>query len=127
MYNQIAMRHDISQAIGFVLMNIDEKEGTHATKIAPLMGMEATSLTRLLRNMETDGLIKRRKDASDGRVVRILLTEKGQEKRRIARKVVKEFNNQVLETIPVRKITVFYEVMEKINESIEEYKKMETV
>lgn len=127
MYNQIAVRYDISQAVGFVLMNIDEKEGTPATKIAPLMGMESTSLTRLLRNMEGDGLIERKKDSSDGRLVRIVLTEKGMEKRRIARKVVKMFNNRVLESIPERKINVFYEVMEKINESIEEFKKKETV
>ena len=80
MYNQLAMKHNISQACGFVLINIDNNVGTPATKIAPLMGMEATSLTRLLKSMEEDQLIFRQKDASDGRMVRIFLTEKGVKK-----------------------------------------------
>ena len=47
MYNNIANKHGMSQTIGYVLINI-AKEGTRATKIAPLMGMEPTSLSRLL-------------------------------------------------------------------------------
>jgi DNA-binding MarR family transcriptional regulator len=127
MYNQIAQKHDISQACGFVLINIDDVNGTPATKIAPLMGMEATSLTRLLKSMESDGLIFRQKDRFDGRMVRIFLTPKGVEKRKIARRVVRKFNNCVLASIPQSKLDVFFEVMGKINESIEEFRKIETV
>jgi len=47
MYNQIALKYDTSQATGFVLLSI-AKEGTPSTTIAPLLGMEATSLSRIL-------------------------------------------------------------------------------
>ncbi len=99
MYNQIALQHGISQTIGYVLINID-KEGTPATKIAPLMGMEPTSLSRLLKTMEDNGLIYRKGDELDKRIVRIFLTEEGVKKKRIAKKVIKDFNKLVIEKIP---------------------------
>ena len=67
LYNQYAVKHNITTSMAFVLLNIDSKEGTHATKIAPLMGMEARSLTRILKSMENKKLITRKKDAADGR------------------------------------------------------------
>ncbi|HMG89981.1 MAG TPA: hypothetical protein VK589_07970, partial [Chryseolinea sp.] len=48
MYNQQAGKHEITTSIGFVLLNI-HSDGTPATKIAPLMGLEARSLTRMLK------------------------------------------------------------------------------
>ena len=80
MYNQEAVKYDITTSIGFVLLNIHE-DGTPATKIAPLLGLESRSLTRMLKTMEEKGFIHRQPDASDKRLVRIFLTDKGKEKR----------------------------------------------
>jgi MarR family transcriptional regulator, organic hydroperoxide resistance regulator len=60
LYNQKASDHGATMAIGFVLLNIDVEEGTPATKIAPLMGLEARSLTRLLKTLEERGAIYRK-------------------------------------------------------------------
>ncbi|MGD1841753.1 MAG: MarR family transcriptional regulator, partial [Thermonemataceae bacterium] len=46
MYNAQAAKYDITASIGFILLNIDAEEGTPATKIAPLYGLEARSITR---------------------------------------------------------------------------------
>ena len=127
MYNQLASKHDMSQAIGFVLINIDKEQGTPATKIAPLMGMEATSLTRLLKSMESNGLIERIKDEQDGRMMRVCLTKEGLQKRKIAKRVIGKFNDEVLKTVSENDIAIFFEVMGKINSSIEKFKKIETV
>ena len=45
------------------------------------MGMESTSLSRLLNTMEERGYIERRPNPEDGRGVLIFLTEQGKEKR----------------------------------------------
>ncbi|MBT1703124.1 MarR family winged helix-turn-helix transcriptional regulator, partial [Chryseosolibacter indicus] len=71
MYNQQAIKNDFTMSMGFVLLNINSEEGVPATKIAPLMGLEARSLTRLLKSMEEKGFIYRIGDASDKRLVRI--------------------------------------------------------
>ena len=76
MYNQVASKYDMTQAVGYVLMMLDDKKGEYSTRIGPQLGMEATGMTRLLKSMEEDGLICRVTDEEDGRKVRILLTEK---------------------------------------------------
>ena len=52
MYNQYGDKFELTASTGFVLLNIDVEDGTPATKIAPLMGLEARSLTRMLKSME---------------------------------------------------------------------------
>src|SRR5690349_840351 len=93
MYNQQAWKQNLTTAIGFVLLNIHTDHGTPATKIAPLMGMEARSLTRTLKTMEEKGLIKRVPDAIDKRSVRIFLTDLGKKKKEVSRETVLQFND----------------------------------
>ena len=58
LYAQLAQKYDGTVTMGFVLLNINEEYGTRATKIAPLLGMEPRSLTRLLKKMEDMGVIQ---------------------------------------------------------------------
>jgi DNA-binding MarR family transcriptional regulator len=116
MYNQQASKYDITTSIGFVLLNIHSEEGTPATKIAPLMGLEARSLTRMLKTMEEKKLIFRLPDPLDKRSVRIFLTDLGKKKKEISRETVLTFNNKVRELVPESKLKVFFEVMTDINQ-----------
>ena len=120
MYNQEALKSDFTTSIGFVLLNIDSKLGTPATKIAPLIGLESRSLTRMLKNMEERGLIEKHPDPNDRRSVRIFLTDIGKEKKEISRKTVLGFNNYVREQIPEDKLNIFFEVISKINRIVEQ-------
>lgn len=122
MYNQQAMKHDITTSIGFVLLNINTKEGTPATKIAPLMGLESRSLTRMLKSMEEKGLIYKKQDEHDKRSVRIFLTQEGIEKKAISRETVKRFNEEVIRLLNPKDLEAFYRVIKQINEVIEENK-----
>ncbi len=119
MYNQQASKQDITTSIGFVLLNISSRDGTPATKIAPLMGLEARSLTRVLKNMETKGLIYRRPDAHDRRSVRIFLTDKGKQKKEISRKTVLKFNEKVRQEISSEDLETFFNVISQVNRIIE--------
>jgi MarR family transcriptional regulator, organic hydroperoxide resistance regulator len=119
MYNAEAAQFDITTSIGFVLLNIDPHEGTPATKIAPLLGLEARSLTRILKSMEEKGLIYKKGDSQDKRSVRILLTEKGLEKRDLSRQTVRHFNQKVREKVPPRELATFFKVISRINRTID--------
>jgi len=119
MYNQRASNYGATMAIGFVLLNIDVEEGTPATKIAPLMGLEARSLTRLLKTLEERGAIYRKVDANDKRCVRIFLTEEGKRGREQSKETVLRFNQLVREEIPQQKLDVFFEVIQSINKILE--------
>jgi len=106
-------------SVGFALLNIHSEEGTPATKIGPLMGLETRSLTRLLKSMEEKGLIYRESDKSDKRCVRIRLTKAGKKNREKARETVLRFNEVIRQQIPGQKLNTFFEVVQGINKLIE--------
>jgi len=119
MYNLLAAQNGITQGIGYALIKIG-KEGIPATKIAPIMGMTFSSLSRLLKNMETDGLIYRKNDDTDKRVVRIFLTKKGLELREKVKKVVVNFNTGLLQKIKPEDMEGFIRVNNAIKEQVKE-------
>jgi DNA-binding MarR family transcriptional regulator len=119
MYNTQAAQNDITTSIGFVLLNIDQEKGTPATKIAPLLGLETRSLTRILRSMEEKGLIYKQGDSVDKRSVRIFLTPLGLEKKEVSRQTVRHFNLKIREKIPQNQLDNFFKVAAQITSMIE--------
>ncbi|MEM9324318.1 MAG: MarR family transcriptional regulator [Bacteroidota bacterium] len=126
MYNQYGDKFEITASTGFVLLNIDTEEGTPATKIAPLMGLESRSLTRMLKTMEERNWVYRKKDPDDGRSVRIVLTDLGKKKREISRLAVKEFNRRVTDLISAEKLQTFFEVIHMINSVVDDRNHLHT-
>ena len=120
MYNKEAAKFDSTMATGFALLSIDP-EGTPATALGPKMGMESTSLSRLLKSMETRGLIERLPNPDDGRGVLIHLTNFGKEKRNYSREVVLAFNQQVTDQLTITEIENFYKVVNAIRELSTEF------
>jgi DNA-binding MarR family transcriptional regulator len=118
MYNQLGLEHDISTSLGYVLLNIHTEGGTPATKIAPLMGMESRSLTRMLKSMEEKGLIYKNQDKHDRRSVRIFLTEEGIRRKEISRKTIRGFNEKMRSLIPEKDLDAFFRVMTIVNKNI---------
>ncbi|MEM9897065.1 MAG: MarR family transcriptional regulator, partial [Bacteroidota bacterium] len=118
MYNQFGSAYDITASTGFVLLNIDVEEGTPATKIAPLLGMESRSLTRMLNTMEEKDWVYREKDSTDGRSVRIFLTPKGKVKRELSRRAVKTFNQKIQEILPKEELQNFFKSLDSIAEIV---------
>ncbi len=115
MYNEQAGKYDSTMATAFVLLNIDKEHGTPSTSLGPQMGMEPTSLSRILKSMEEKGAIFREKNPDDGRGVLIKLTDFGLAKRKISREHVIQFNNAITEHISEEKIKHFFEVIQTIN------------
>lgn len=119
MYNQRGVEYDLTTSIGFVLLNIDSKNGIPATKIAPLLGMEPRSLSRMLKVLEEKELIYRKSDLKDKRLVKIFLTETGKEKKEIAKRTVKQFNQVVQREISTERLGVFFDVIADLQRIIE--------
>ncbi|GLB51750.1 MarR family transcriptional regulator [Neptunitalea chrysea] len=122
MYNEEAGKVESTMATGFTLLSIDKEKGTPSTALGPKMGMEATSLSRILKNMEDKGLIQRKPNPNDGRSVLICLTDFGREKRDFSKKVVLQFNETVRNNISTEKLDHFFEVIHLINGLISEKK-----
>ena len=119
-YNEQASKYESTMAMAMALLYIDHENGTPSTALGPSMGMEATSLSRILNSLEDKGLIYREKNPEDGRGVFLKLTELGKEKREISRQSVFKFNETIRKNVGEEKINHFFEVTETINKLINE-------
>ncbi len=120
-YNQIASRFGITQATGYVLINI-HKEGTPVSQIANLLGVKTTSLSRILNNLEGLGLIYRETNSADKRSVKVFLTELGKEKRERAKDVVRKFNAYLDQHLSDEERTSAIRTLKRINQLAVQYK-----
>src|ERR1700753_2030942 len=121
-YNQLVTEFGITQSIGYLLINIDEKEGTTVSQAAALLGLKSTSLSRMLSQLEKSGLIYRESNQGDKRSVKIYLTDLGKEKRHLARGVVKQLNNYLNKHIGDSDKQYLIDMLKKINKLTTNYK-----
>lgn len=122
MYNEEAGKAGSTMATGFALLTIDPENGTPSTSLGPKMGMEATSLSRILKTMEEKGLIIRRKNPEDGRSVLLHLTDFGKEMRDFSKRVVLRFDEAVKENVTQEELATFIKVANTMTDLISERK-----
>lgn len=120
MYNSYAHQNDLSISMAYVLLLLDRIDGKPSTQIGPDLGMEASSITRLIKTMEDKKLIVKKADKYDGRQVNIFLTALGEKKRVIAKETIKGFNDILKKKIPKDELKSFLTTLEKINQLAEE-------
>lgn len=118
-YNLEAAKQNATMPMAYALLNIDMEDGTPSTSLGPIMGMESRSLTRILKKMEEEGVIKRVQDKNDKRVTRIVLTKKGKDKREQSRLAVIQFNTVIQNNLSENERKNFFQIMNKINDIID--------
>jgi DNA-binding MarR family transcriptional regulator len=101
-------------ATGFTLLSVDPQNGTPSTSLGPKMGMEATSLSRILKTLESMNLIERLPNPNDGRGVLIHLTKQGIKNREEVKQNVLKFNSIVKDKVSEEKLKNFFEVSDSI-------------
>ena len=74
----------------------------------------------MLKAMEEKGWVYREKDPTDGRSVRIFLSEIGKEKRELSRRAVREFNSKIRTLIDDQRLNNFFNVLQEINAIVED-------
>ena len=120
MYNKEAGKFDSTMATGFALLSLDP-EGTPSTTLGPKMGMEPTSLSRLLNSMEERKLIYRSQNPNDVRSRLVHLTPFGIDKREDSKQVVLHFNSEIEKKLSPKKIKYFFETIECIKAITQEF------
>ena len=116
MYQTYVDYHNATLTEAYVLLALDKDKGKLSTQIAPLIGMEARSLTRVLKSMLETGLIERKSDELDKRQVNIYLTESGVEKRELAKKTIRSFSELIEKEIAQEELQTFLSVLNRITE-----------
>ena len=70
-----------------VMMVLWEKDGITVGEIGKKLFLDNGTLTPLLKKLETQGFLKRRRSKEDGRVITVKLTKEGKELRELAQGV----------------------------------------
>ncbi|HXC06605.1 MAG TPA: MarR family winged helix-turn-helix transcriptional regulator [Bacteroidia bacterium] len=120
MYNTEAVLHDATIAMAHFILNVDSEEGSFASDIAPQLGMESTSLSRIIQSMEDAGLIVRKSEREDKRKIRIFLTAKGKAQKELAKTAVRNFNRMIEGRIGKQRIEDFFRTVDEIVDVAEE-------
>jgi len=79
-------------------------------------------LSRVLNNLESLGFIYRETSETDKRSVKVYLTELGREKRRIAKDVVRNFNQYLADNFSENERDQLIASLAKLNELATSYK-----
>lgn len=124
MYNAEASLHDATIAMAHFLLNVDSHEGSYATDIAPALGMESTSLSRIIQSLEAKKYIQRVPDRGDGRRMKIVLTRSGKVQKELAKNTVRNFNHLLEIKIGKTRIEDFFRVIDEITALAEERYKL---
>ncbi len=124
MYNTEASLHDATIAMAHFLLNVDSHQGSFASDIAPQLGMESTSLSRIILSLEEKKLIIRKSDKTDKRKILITLTKKGIEQKELAKNTVRNFNHLVEIKIGKKRIEDFFRTIDEITELAEHRNKV---
>ncbi len=122
LYNELANEYDATISMAFVLLAIDEKDGTPVTKIAPRMGMEPNSLSRTIKTLEKRGAVIRTKNTADKRMVYVSLTPFGIKMRELALKAVFQLEKSITKKISQKKLNTFFEVINHVPQAIEDFR-----
>ncbi len=122
MYNELVAQKGITTSIGMALLNIDINDGIRSTALGPKMGLESTSLSRVLKSMKNQGLIVKESDPEDKRSVLIKLTDAGLKKRNMARHIVLEFNQLIADKIGEKRSAEFLKTIADINRIVDNIK-----
>lgn len=90
---------DAHRAQAFVLCALFEHEGMTQSEIAEQLSVQGATITNMLQRMEEAGLVVRRRDADDNRLVRVYLTDEGRKKERIIHRTFSEMEAKIFEGI----------------------------
>ncbi|MFT4644746.1 MAG: DNA-binding MarR family transcriptional regulator [Planctomycetota bacterium] len=122
-YNEIAQNNDVSLSMAFVLLAINNEKGSAVTSIAPRIGLEPNSLSRILITLIEKGFVYKRKSTSDKRKVYICLTDLGIDMQSLSLNKMNSLENGIKKRITKEQLDGFFAVNDAIYDSIENISK----
>ncbi len=84
---------DVNFAQSLILLCLLDEDGSILSEIGSRAQIENSSLTSMADKLEKKGLVKRRLDAQDRRIIRVFLTQEGRELAEKLMDLGNDFNN----------------------------------
>lgn len=97
-----------------VLWFLHEYKSLSLTRLAELQGNTPANMTGLVRRLERDGLVMRRRHATDSRVQMVELTTEGEARTKKARKAIEKAMGQLFEGITPEDLAATLRVLDQV-------------
>jgi DNA-binding MarR family transcriptional regulator len=108
--------HGSSLAVWIVLRSAAREEGLSQRELARRVRVEAPTLVRHLDRMEQEGLVVRRRDTRDRRVVRVCLTDAGRARHAELRAVAADVDGQLRSLLTADEARTLERLLQRIRD-----------
>ncbi len=102
----------------YTLLSLPQEGGLGMNELSEAMGLANSTTTRIVDQLVRKGLVRRKTDDADRRVVKVSLTPKGQELRRTLDKEQQDLFKQAFAKIPDDERPVMVRCLEQITSLI---------
>ena len=112
--------NDITREQFNILLVLSLSDGLYQTQIANILGKDRPNITRMIDILETKGFIKREKDDSNRRILKVYLTSKGKEKVDFAKPLKERMSVAQYKGMSDEEILTLVSLLRKVRKNIEE-------
>lgn len=103
-----------------LLLLISQNNGASQGDLAEITDVRPSSMTEMLVKMEQTGLVTRRQDDKDQRIMRIFLTEDGRRIANEAKATVDDFTTKIFNCLTAEEQDNMLKLIEKVSANIED-------
>jgi DNA-binding MarR family transcriptional regulator len=111
-------QHGVTASQGYTLLSLPQEGALTMNELSEAMEVASSTMTRMVDQLVSKGLVHRRPDKEDRRIVRVQLTAQGQVIRRTLDKALQEFFKQALEAIPEDERPAILHALEQVTKPI---------
>ncbi|MFC7678376.1 MarR family winged helix-turn-helix transcriptional regulator [Paenibacillus sp. GCM10028914] len=101
------------------LFHLWEQDGIPQSQLRNKMGVEASTISNMLRRLEQDHIVYRKQDESDQRISNVYLTNKGQQLQGPVEEIWKEHELSMFRGIPSEELMLMRRILKQMEENLE--------
>src|SRR5215208_76995 len=102
---------EVRPSYGSVLLSLYEEDGLRMGELARRARLSKQTMTQMIRRLERDGLVERRRDPSDARASQIFLTRRSRRFEPVAADVMRELDELVRRRLSPRQVDELKETL----------------
>ncbi len=117
---------NLSSSRFYALVHIGERPGISLSDLSQLLICDKSNATRIVKGLEADALVYRQPHESDGRTLRLFLTEKGRTLRNRSISAHQRYNNLRFVKLPATEQEALTQRLQDLKESLNGQLQMNT-